>query len=594
MADNVVINLEVNAAGAVQNIDAVEAAIVETSDATQSLKAQLRALQLEMQGLDPNSARFAELSKQAGELKDTINDTAEAIRNNAGNAFEGLSNNAQTLGSRLLEMDFSGVGNSAKAMAGNIKGINLKLVTQEIGGMIKGFASLGKALLANPIFLIGAAVAGIIMNFDKLREVIAFTYRDETKALEAATANVNAQQEKLDAISAQENTLKLQGKSEREILQMKIAQTQEVINATKQQIEQQKVVIQSQIQAEARAKSILVGILQFVSLPLQFLAGQIDLIGEGLKKIGVISESFGLRDKLNEGINGLADMVFSPDDVRAKGEATLKELDNQLKSLENANAGSKLALRAMDKKDADERKAAREKELEEQAQLERDRNKSVVEMKSRSATMLKNEFDTGLKMIDMQARTQAAMTENLKLEEQKRQKIRETNMQFAKDNMVNGLEFLANVTTIFEGKSRKEQEKAFKVRKAISIAQTLISTYQGAMQAYNSQIIPLDPSSVVRGAIAAAFVVAAGLANVKKIASQKFDGGGATGGGSPGGAPSLGGGGGSMSGGTPTFNPVDMSFINNRPAQGAQTYVLAGSVSNAQDANAKIQDLRRL
>jgi hypothetical protein len=81
---------------------------------------------------------------------------------------------------------------------------------------------------------------------------------------------------------------------------------------------------------------------------------------------------------------------------------------------------------------------------------------------------------------------------------------------------------------------------------------------------------------------------------VKKIASQKFDGGGATGGGSPGGAPSLGGGGGSMSGGTPTFNPVDMSFINNRPAQGAQTYVLAGSVSNAQDANAKIQDLRRL
>ena len=593
MADNVVINLEVNAAGAVQNIDAVEAAIVETSDATQSLKAQLRALQVEMQGLDPNSARFAELSKQAGQLKDTINDTADAIKNNAGNAFEGLSNNAQTLGSRLLAMDFSGVGNSAKAMAGNVKNINLKLVTEEIGGMIKGFASLGKALLANPIFLIGAAVAAIIMNFDKLRELIAFTYRDETKALEAATANVSAQQEKLDAISAQENTLRLQGKSEREILQMKIAQTQEVINATKQQIEQQKIVLQSQIAAEQRAKNILVGIIQFVSLPLQFLAGQIDLIGEGLKKIGVISESFGLRDKLNEGINGLADMVFSPDDVRAKGEATLKELDNQLKSLENANAGSKLALRAMDKKDADERKAAREKEMEEQAQLERDRNKSIVEMKSRSATMLKNEFDTGLKMIDMQARTQAAMTENLKLEEQKRQKIRETNMQFAKDNMVNGLEFLANVTTIFEGKSRKEQEKAFKVRKAISIAQTLISTYQGAMQAYNSQIIPLDPSSVVRGAIAAAFVVATGLANVKKIASQKFDGGGATGGGSPGGAPSLGGGG-SMAGGTPTFNPVDMSFINNRPAQGAQTYVLAGSVSNAQDANAKIQDLRRL
>jgi hypothetical protein len=49
-----------------------------------------------------------------------------------------------------------------------------------------------------------------------------------------------------------------------------------------------------------------------------------------------------------------------------------------------------------------------------------------------------------------------------------------------------------------------------------------------------------------------------------------------------------------MSNGTPTFNPIDTSFINNRPAQTAQAYVLAGSVSNAQDANAKIQDLRRL
>jgi hypothetical protein len=112
------------------------------------------------------------------------------------------------------------------------------------------------------------------------------------------------------------------------------------------------------------------------------------------------------------------------------------------------------------------------------------------------------------------------------------------------------------------------------------------------MQAYNSQIIPLDPSSVVRGAIAAAFVVATGLANVKKIAAQKFDGG--TQGPGPAPSPPSLGGGGSMAGGTPTFNPVDMSFINNRPAQGAQTYVLAGSVSNAQDANAKIQDLRRL
>jgi uncharacterized coiled-coil protein SlyX len=588
MADNVVINLEVNAAGAVQNIDAVEAAIVETSDATQSLKAQLRALQVEMQGLDPNSARFAELSKQAGELKDTINDTAEAIKNNAGNAFEGLSNNAQTLGSRLLAMDFSGVGNSAKAMAGNIKGINFKLVTQEIGGMIKGFASLGKALLANPIFLIAAAVAGIIMNFDKLREVIAFTYRDETKALEAATANVNAQQEKLDAISSQENTLRLQGKSEREILQMKIAQTQEVINATKQQIEQQKIVLQSQIAAEQRAKNILVGILQFVSLPLQFLAGQIDLIGEGLKKIGVISESFGLRDKLNEGINGLADMVFSPDDVKAKGEATLKELDNQLKSLENANAGSKLALRAMDKKDADDR-AAKQEEAD-KTELERRKKYQVDELDVRKKGItkiaheeVKLKVSTTNALITEDQRRAAAEREadNARIERLKN--IGNNTLEISNQT----LQGLSALTDLFAGKSKKQQEKAFKFQKAISIAGAVIDTYKGANLALATYPAPF-------GAIAAGATIAVGLANIAKIKAQKFDGGSTGPGPSPS-PPSIGGGGGgSMSNGTPTFNPIDTSFINNRPAQGAQTYVLAGSVSNAQDANAKIQDLRRL
>lgn len=595
MAQNIVVNLEVDTAGAVTNIDAVEQAITETSDATKSLKAQLRALQVEMQDIDPNDAKFDELSKQAGELKDRINDASEAIRNNAGNAFEGLSNNAQTLGSRLLSMDFSGVGASAKAMAGNVKNINFKLVTEEVGGMIKGFAQLGKALLANPIFFIGAAVVAIIANFEELKNLISLTYSEETKAVEAANANLNAQKEKLDAISSQENVLKLQGKSEREILMMKIEQTKQVIAAMENTLRLQKAELEAQIAAEERAKSILKGIINFITMPLRMLAIQIDAIGEELKKIGVVSESFGLEKMLDKGVDMVADMVFSPDDVRKKGEETNKALEKQLTDAKNQLAGNQLALRAMDQKAADERKAAREKEAEERAQLERDQNKSIEAMKSRSATMLKNEYDTGIKMIDMQKRTQAAMTENLALEEKKRQEIRERNLQFAKDNMVNGLEFLSNITTIFEGKSQKQQEKAFKIRKGISIAQTLISTYQGAMQAYNSQIIPLDPSSVVRGAVAAAFVVAAGLANVKKISAQKFDGAGSapsTGGGGGGGG-GIGGGGGSQ-GGTPTFNPIDTSFLGNRPAQTAQAYVLAGHVSSAQDANAKVKDLRRL
>jgi uncharacterized coiled-coil protein SlyX len=599
MADNIVINLEVNAAGAVQNIDAVEAAIVETSEATQSLKAQLRALQLEMQTLDPNSARFDELSRKAGELKDTINDTAEAVKANAGNAFEALGSNAANLTSRLMSLDFEGVGQSATAMAGNLKRVNFADIVGGIKSMGASLKALGLSLLSNPIFLIVAAIAAIGLalkaGLDQQREAV-----DNANKLIDASNERRHREEKKRIASAQGDEAKL-AQIKQEIAQKDIQDTEAKIRNLQAQQRTFYGISEEQEKTLDDLRKQLAD--QRVDYEVQAI-NQMNALNAARVELQTRYENIGLTSRQLTEKEMDASYKRETESLLAKGatEEELYKLDAIYEDKKNTLHRQYEAEDAAKRKQAaDARKAQREKEAQEEeqrikdeAEKKRDQLNSIEKLTtSRDATMLKNEFDTGLKMIDMQARTQAAITENLKLEEQKRQKIRENNMQFTKDNLVNGLEFLANVTTIFEGKSRKEQEKAFKIRKSISIAQTLISTYQGAMQAYNSQIVPLDPSSVVRGAIAAAFVVATGLANVKKIASQKFDGGGATGGGSPGGAPSLGGGG-SMAGGTPTFNPVDMSFINNRPAQGAQTYVLAGSVSNAQDANAKIQDLRRL
>jgi len=75
----------------------------------------------------------------------------------------------------------------------------------------------------------------------------------------------------------------------------------------------------------------------------------------------------------------------------------------------------------------------------------------------------------------------------------------------------------------------KQKEKSFKIEQNAAIGRALISTAQGAIQAYNSQIIPFDPSSIIRGAIAAALVTSAGLAQVATIKKQKFYGSGGAG-----------------------------------------------------------------
>ncbi len=57
--------------------------------------------------------------------------------------------------------------------------------------------------------------------------------------------------------------------------------------------------------------------------------------------------------------------------------------------------------------------------------------------------------------------------------------------------------------------------------KAAAIAATTIDTYLGAQKAYTSQLIPGDPTSPIRAAIAAGVAVAGGLANVAAIVKLK-------------------------------------------------------------------------
>jgi hypothetical protein len=60
--------------------------------------------------------------------------------------------------------------------------------------------------------------------------------------------------------------------------------------------------------------------------------------------------------------------------------------------------------------------------------------------------------------------------------------------------------------------------------KALAVAETTISTYAAAQQAYKSQMTIADPSAPIRAAIAAGAAIASGLVRVKGILSVKVPG----------------------------------------------------------------------
>ena len=141
---------------------------------------------------------------------------------------------------------------------------------------------------------------------------------------------------------------------------------------------------------------------------------------------------------------------------------------------------------------------------------------------------------------------------------------------------------IANLAELFAGKSRKQQETAFKIQKAANIANATIDTYKAVMSTYAS-----TPGGPVIKGIAGGVVLTAGLLNVKKIASTQFSSGGASSGG--GGSTSSGGGGGGGASNnqavTPNFNIVGNNGLNqlSQLKQGPiQAYVVSGQVSTAQ------------
>jgi myosin heavy subunit len=145
---------------------------------------------------------------------------------------------------------------------------------------------------------------------------------------------------------------------------------------------------------------------------------------------------------------------------------------------------------------------------------------------------------------------------------------------------------LKELNGIYDADNEEAAKRAFNRQKALSIAETIVSTYATAQKAYSSQIIPLDPTSIVRGQIAAAVAIVGGLARVAAISATKFNSSGANPS-TPSVSSAAAGGGPSVP--APQFNIVGQSGTNQLAAgigaqfdQPIRAYVVGGDVTTAQ------------
>ena len=199
----------------------------------------------------------------------------------------------------------------------------------------------------------------------------------EKQLLADTQAESAARQDSLNATLESENSLKLAGKSEKEIRDLKIQQTNEAMLALENQLTLQKEQSAAQVKALQRNKDIAQAVIGFITAPITLLLGAVDALTAGLAYVGVLDEGTSFMADFT---GGLAGMIFDPEEAKEEGDKTAKEIEDQLRKMKNTRDGYLLADRkesqdnakkiAEDKKAADELAAANEvKRLEDLAAL---------------------------------------------------------------------------------------------------------------------------------------------------------------------------------------------------------------------------------
>jgi hypothetical protein len=690
---------------------------LEIQDNSKSLKAQYREAVQELQKL---SATYGETSEQAvkaaraaAELKDQIEFSKDLIKGfnpdakfqAVEGAVNGVMNGFQafTGGMALLGVE------SDKVEEALLKVQSVMALTQGINGVMQAgdaFKVLGasaKAALsgirtgiaATGIGLFVVALGTVVAYWDDIKAAVSGVSDEQKQLNKESSKNAATAKETYESFELQENSLRLQGKTEKQILKLKIDKLDASIKTTEADIARLEKTSKLEIAAAERnqefAKSIIrlglegsVALMRALVLPLDAVILAANSVAEvlGITSIQVPYINGLLTDLTTAGADFLSGLLFDPAAVKAESDATIKEAKRGLAQMKSDRQGFELQLKQDDQQNTQDRvnteRGAAQEQIDITRKMEEEKNRLMEEGRAKDLDALrikykyeKEEADKNLKenklskenydklikqqaesleldtkaindkydkiekdardlklkeqikaedaawlelqkarnsqreqeLLDLQlafdakiaaangnAEIEKAITdkfnkeyaainkkyadaekeEKKKKDDEEKERIKKLNeyrVQAAQDS----LQVVSNLAELFAGKSEKQQKKAFQVQKAVNIATAVIDTYKAANVALASSPPPFNY-------IAMAAAITAGLVNVKKIASQKFESSSTTpsgGSNAPTGAAPM----------TANFNTIGSSGIN-QLAQLQQTptqaYVVSGEVTSAQ------------
>jgi hypothetical protein len=530
-----------------------EVELGEGAKSLKQLKQEFKETQKELDGLQQGSERYVQTLKKLGKIKDDISDLNTEIKafnpegkvqalssviGGVASGFQAATGAAALFGSESGEVQKALLKvQAAMAFTEGIKGIV---------GLQDGFKVLWNIIKANPLSAVFAgltAIAGVVAAI--------YTNMDRTST---ATKELNKQLEKQKEITEslkretqrQVELLTAQGASEKEIIETKKklaeAQLLEIAISIKQHISKVRdiqdndSITESIYNTQAAIYRKLGASQAAESFEKMAQASKVERAKEDLDAIKKESED--LKDLQNQ------IKVFAAQEVqidKKKNEELAKQreesLKDQNKALEQALRDGQ-AIRSVIAEE--ERQAALQKELEQQALEDRETQRILDAQVARlESERIYNEASFAGQLANLELKKQAELN-NTELTESEKLLIKQKyadeegklkSQQFQQElegyqQLVLATKAITDIAFNYQlkqaqGNAKKEQEirkKQFRVNKAFGIANSIIDGVQAVQKALNNPY-PLNLILAIASGILA-------TANTVKIAATKFDDGG--------------------------------------------------------------------
>ena len=510
-----------------------------------------------------------------------------------------VSRNAKKAGDDLTESMV--IGNAA-----------VKQVDKVTGGLASALVKVGKAatksgkamrvaLLSTGIGAITIAVGLLVEYWDEITDLIGGSNKELEKQIILNSENLDTVDRKLRNIRTQIELEKKQGKNVDDLIEKEKSLVLEKRKALLDQIKAEKLRLK-QIKDEAEMATWR---------EKQLLSNQ-RLVKAGGKAVSKITEEerIAINDqqtKLDNLINAYDSFelgeIVEPKKTKDTGETEAEKLAEQqrLKAIDDAATSIEEITKLEDdylqsklSKEQQEINAVRDKyftqieeakkynldtKLLEEARLseindiekkfEEEREEERAEARAKKMDAFNKRRDDRLKTIKENAERE------LEIEEQ----LEDAKFRVASQ----ALDAISSIGKLFAGENEKNAKIAFKISKAVGIAQVGINTSQAIMKAA-AETTDVTPTQSLRTANMIALGVA-GAAQIASIAAQKFEGGSDT-------VPKPSMGGGSQA---PAFNVVGASgetqladAIGSQTQRPARAYVVSNDVTTAQEMDRNI------